>query len=161
MSKRLKELLEEISQKHFPNPPASAEEIEAFEQSVGWRLDPELRAFYLHCNGADLFQPPPDTPFRFRPLSRIVRARVAIFDEDDDRYGPASMYTLCYLQDGDYVLVDSSRQENGCYPLIDGWHEGFPDPRYCPKIADSLSDFLEEALRSGGRQFWLKRKAGS
>jgi hypothetical protein len=94
-------------------------------------------------------------------LSQIVRARVAILDEDDDRYGPPHLYALCYVQDGDYILVDTSRQQDGRYPLIDGWHEGFPDPQYCKQIASSFSEFLEKALRSGGRQFWLKRGAGS
>lgn len=47
-------LLEEISREHFPYSPATLEEIEAFERQVGWRLDPELKAFYLHCNGAEL-----------------------------------------------------------------------------------------------------------
>src|SRR5690349_1622287 len=57
-------LLEEISSRHFPNPPASPREIEEFEQRMGWKLDPDLRAFYLHCNGAKLFTQP-DSPFRF------------------------------------------------------------------------------------------------
>ncbi|ADO75226.1 SMI1/KNR4 family protein [Stigmatella aurantiaca] len=47
----LQPLLEEISRHHFPNPPATPEEIDEFERRVGWRLDPDLRAFYLHCNG--------------------------------------------------------------------------------------------------------------
>jgi hypothetical protein len=53
-------LLEEISRHHFPNPPATPEQIEEFERRVGWRLDPELRAFYLHCDGAALFRRRPD-----------------------------------------------------------------------------------------------------
>ena len=31
-------LLEEVSRDHFPYPPATPEEIEEFEQPVGWRL---------------------------------------------------------------------------------------------------------------------------
>ena len=94
-------LLEEVSRDHFPYPPATPEEIAEFEQRVGWRLDPDLRAFYLHCNGAELIERLPDTPYRILPLSKIVRARVAIYGEDDGKWGPASMYTLCDVQDGD------------------------------------------------------------
>ncbi len=55
-------LLEEVSREHFPHSPATPEEIEEFEQRVGWKLDPDLRAFYLHCNGAELFKRLPDAP---------------------------------------------------------------------------------------------------
>ncbi|HYI02879.1 SMI1/KNR4 family protein, partial [Hyalangium sp.] len=72
-------LLEEVSREHFPYPPATAAEIAEFEQRVAWRLDPDLRAFYLHCNGAELIKRLPDCPYRILPLSKIVRARVAIF----------------------------------------------------------------------------------
>jgi hypothetical protein len=160
MATRMSRLLEEVSRDHFPYPPATPEEIEQFERRVGWRLDPDLRAFYLHCNGAELFKQRPGCPYRILPLSEIIRARVAIYDEDDDQWGPASVYALCYVQDGDYVVVDVRRQENGRYPLVDGWHEAWPDPKQCGQIASSFSEFLEEALRSKGRQFWLARVVG-
>jgi hypothetical protein len=77
MATPMSRLLEEVSRDHFPKPPASLEEIEAFERRVGWRLDPDLRAFYLHCNGAALIQWP-DSPYEILPLSDVIRARVAI-----------------------------------------------------------------------------------
>jgi hypothetical protein len=148
-------LLEEVSRDHFPYPPATSEEIEAFEQRVGWRLDPDLRAFYLHCNGAELFQRLPDCPYRILPLSGIVRARVAIFGSDLDANGPASQYALCDVQDGDYVMVEVGRREQGRYPLIDGWHEAWPNPEDCEQVASSFEAFLAAALRSNGRKFYL------
>jgi hypothetical protein len=153
----MKRLLEAISRDHFPSPPASPEEIEEFERRMGWRLDPDLRSFYLHCNGARLFKAPTDCPYWILPLSKIVRARVAMFGKrnDDDAHGPASVYALCDVQDGNYVLVDVAHQENDRYPLIDGDHEAWPDPAYCEQITHSFSEFLEKALRSMGRQFWL------
>jgi hypothetical protein len=154
----LQVLLEEISRQHFPNPPAKLEEINEFEQRVGWRLDPDLRAFYLHCNGGTLFKPRPDADYRFLSLKEIVRARVAIFGEDKDEDGPASMYTLCDLQDGDYALIDVGRQEGGGYPIMDGWHEAWPNPKHCKQIARSFEEFLEQALRRSGRFFWLKQR---
>ena len=152
----LNSLLEEVSREHFPHPSATPEEIEAFEQRVGWRMDPDLRAFYLHCNGAELIKRLPDSPYRILPLSKIIRARVAIFGKknDDDMHGPASMWAICDVQDGNYLLVDVTRQENSRYPIIDGWHEAWPDPKYCDQIASSFSDFLERALREG-QAYWL------
>lgn len=148
-------LLEQVSRQHFPNPPASPEQLEEFERRVGWQLDLDLRAFYLHCDGADLFERP-NAPYRILPLARIVRARVAIRGKDDDSRGPASWYALCDVQDGNYVVVDVGAAQGGHYPLIDGYREMFPNPEYCTRIAQSFSEFLEKALRSGGSHYWLK-----
>lgn len=153
----MRELLEEISHHHFPRPPATPEEIEAFERRVGWCLDDELRAFYLHCDGAALFTRQ-DSPYRFRPLAAIRRARVDMRGEDTDAWGPAAWYVLADMDDGDRLLVDTSQAHQGRYPLRDGWHEGFPLPEHCLQIANSFSEFLAQALRSGGKKFWLKRR---
>jgi len=149
-------LLEEVSRSHFPYPPATLAQVEEFEQRAGWKLDPDLRAFYLHCNGAEFFKRLPEAPYQVLPLAEIVRARVAMRGEDSDKWGPASMYAICDVQDGNYAVVDVSRQENGRYPLIDGYHEAWPDPRYCDQIASSFSEFLEKLLRSEGRVFYLQ-----
>ena len=151
-------LLDEVSRDHFPHPPATAEEIEEFEQRAGWKLDPDLRAFYLHCNGARLFEPPPFAPFRILTLSEIERGRAAIFGEDDDRWGPASLYAICDVQEGDYVMVDVSRRIDGRHPLLDGWKEAWRNKEYTWPVASSFAEFLAEALRSDGRQFWLARQ---
>ena len=154
MTTPMSRLLEEVSRDHFPHPPATPEEIEAFEQRVGWKLDPALRAFYLHCDGAALIRRP-DSPYEILPLSPIVRARVAIRGQDDDSRGPASMYALCYVRDSNYVVLDVSRQVNGRYPLIDGDHETWPDPTYCGPVAESFSEFLERVLRTQRSLYWL------
>ncbi len=151
----IQHLLEQVSRLHFPNPPATLAQIAAFEQEAGWRLDPDLRAFYLHCDGADLFERP-NSPYRILALSRLVRARVAIRGKDDDSRGPASWYVLCDVRDGNYVLVDVEASRSGRYPLIDGYREMFPDPVYCERIAESFSEFLDKALSSGGSHYWLK-----
>ena len=147
-------LLEEVSRDHFPYPPATSAEIEAFERRVDWKLDPDLRAFYLHCNGAALLRWP-DSPYEILPLSKIVRARVAIYGEDDDKWGPASMYSFCYVRDGNYVVLDVSRHVAGRYPLMDGDRETWPHPEYCTQIAPSFSEFLEQVLRTRRSLYWL------
>jgi len=85
-------------------------------------MDPDLRAFYLHCNGAELIERLPDCPYQILPLSKIKRARVAIYGEDDDKWGPASAYAICDVQDGNYVLLDVSKQDNERYGLVNGYH---------------------------------------
>jgi hypothetical protein len=148
-------LLEEVSRLHFPNPPATHEQIAAFEQRVGWRLDPDLRAFYLHCDGADLFDRL-DFEFRIYPLAQIHRARVVMRKSDTDAAGPASWYALGEVQDSNFILLDVSQQHEGRYPIRDGYNEAFPHPDYCRQIAGSFSEFLAGALRSAGRWFWLR-----
>ncbi|RYZ36018.1 MAG: SMI1/KNR4 family protein [Myxococcaceae bacterium] len=148
------ELLAEVSRLHFPNPPAAPAQIEAFEQRVGWRLDPDLRAFYLHCDGANLFDSL-NPEFAFYPLAMIRRARVVLLKDDTDKSGPASWYATCELVDSNYIFVDVGQQVDGRYPIRDGYREAFPNPEYCSQIADSFSEFLAGALRSEGRWFWL------
>ncbi|QAT82217.1 hypothetical protein EJ065_0610 [Corallococcus coralloides] len=46
-------LLEEVSRLHHARPPATPAQLDAFEQRVGWRLDPDLRAFYPICEVRD------------------------------------------------------------------------------------------------------------
>lgn len=152
----MERLLQKISLHHFPNPPATPSEIDAFEKESGWRLDADLRAFYLHCNGATLFQQI-NSPCRLRPLSKILRARVDMRGSDTDEWGPASWYVIGDLTESDTLIVDvdSPTPENR-YPIIDGFHEAMLGPEECERIADSFSRFLEQLLHSGGHKFWLK-----
>ncbi|NVJ17887.1 SMI1/KNR4 family protein [Myxococcus sp. AM010] len=145
-------LLAALSQHHFPNPPATPAQIAAFESRVGWKLDADLRAFYLHCDGAALFESPPDANYRILPLAEIRRARLAVFGRDDDAYGSPSLYALVDMQDTNYVVVDVEPKFTR-YPLFDAFHETFPAVE---QIAPSFGDFLMRALDSGGRSFWLE-----
>ncbi|WP_375759800.1 SMI1/KNR4 family protein [Corallococcus exercitus] len=146
-------LLAEFLRHHHPNPPASAQQIAAFEARVGWQLDAEMRAFYLRSNGGGLFSLMPNPKYGILPLDGIQRARVAIRGRDQGSAGPASHFTLVDMQDTDFVIVDVARRENDSYPLLDAFHETYPDET--PRIASSFGEFLEKALRSRGRTFWL------
>ncbi|NOK13448.1 SMI1/KNR4 family protein [Corallococcus exercitus] len=150
----MQRLLAEVSAHHFPNPSATEEQVAAFEARAGWKLDEDLRAFYLHCNGATLFAPRERAPnYRILPLDEIERARTKMRHEDTDAYGAPSWYTLLYLQDGDYVLVDVTRHDGGGYALLDAFHETYPAG--VERIASSFGEFLEKALASGDHFFWL------
>lgn len=148
----MRALLDEIATHHFPNPPATPEQLSAFEARVGWRLDDELRAFYSRFDGATLFAPRPDEKFRILSLGEIQRARIAKRGQDDDSMGAASWWTLVYLQDSDYNLVDVA-QHGGPYRILDAWHETYP--QQVVEIAPSFAVWLERTLRSGNQLWWL------
>ncbi|NRD48829.1 SMI1/KNR4 family protein [Corallococcus exiguus] len=154
----MQRLLAELSARHFPNPPATPAQLAAFELRVGWKLDEDLRAFYLHCDGATLFKPFPDANYHLLPLEQIRRAFVAMRPGDDAPFGSASWYTLVDLQDSDYVILDITHPVNGRYPLLDAYHETFPEG--VRPVAASLSDFLEKALTSDDSYFWLNFTPG-
>ncbi|RKH68762.1 SMI1/KNR4 family protein [Corallococcus llansteffanensis] len=146
-------LLAEFSRLHFPNAPATPAQLAAFEARVGWKLDADLRAFYLHADGGTLFKPQPNVKYCILSLDEIERARVAIRGRDQDSAGPASHFTLVDMQDTNFVILDAARRENDRYPLLDAFHETYPEEAPC--IASSFGEFLEKALRSGNRAYWL------
>ncbi len=150
----MRQLLAELSLHHFPNPPASPDRIEAFERQHGWRLDPDLRAFYLHCDGATLFERP-NSPCQLRTLSQICRARIDMRASDTDEWGPGSWYVIADLPDSDRIIIDVSAPIDGRFPIIDGFHEAMLSPEECRRIAGSFSQFLEQILLHEGRAFWL------
>jgi cell wall assembly regulator SMI1 len=148
----MKQLLEEFSRLHFPRPPATPEQIAAFETRVGWKLDPDLRAFYLHSDGGTLFKPLPNANYCFLSLAEIERARMAIRGSDADEDGSPSHYTLVDLQDTNFVVMDIAPSHEERYPLLDAFHETYPATE---QIASSFSEFLERAMASGDHYFWL------
>ncbi|MCY1035075.1 SMI1/KNR4 family protein [Corallococcus sp. BB11-1] len=148
----MRSMLAEVSRTHYPNAPATPAQLAAFEAHVGWELDKDLRAFYLHCDGGTLFETRNNANYRFLPLAEIRRARLAIRASDEDEDGAPSVYTLVDMQDSDFIVLDVAQRIAGSYPLFDAWHETFP---VVERIASSFGEFLEKALRSGNRSFWL------
>ncbi|MCE9669037.1 SMI1/KNR4 family protein [Myxococcus stipitatus] len=146
------QLLDEIAAHHYPNPPATQARVEAFEAHSGWHLDEDLRAFYLRCDGATLFRPFPHEKFRILRLDEIRRARVELRGKDDDSMGAASWWTLVYLGDSDFNLVDVARP-GGPHPILDAFHETYP--RLVEVIAPSFRVWLERTLQSENQLWWL------
>lgn len=141
-----------IRQQHYPGPPASPQELAAFESRWGFKLDPDLTAFYAAANGARLYDRV-NPAFEILPLKNILLARNAIFGKDEDSLGSPSILAICDVQDGNYIGIDTSRTKDGCFPILDIFHETFPEQ--AELVADSFGEFLHKALRHGGRQFWL------
>ncbi|MFP2960413.1 SMI1/KNR4 family protein [Myxococcus sp. 1LA] len=147
-------LLDEIAASHFPRAPATLAQLAAFEARTGWQLDADMRAFYLRMDGATLFERWPDQTFQVLPLAEIQPAGLAMRPgQARDEQGSASWWTLVSLGDDDYVVADVSRREQGCYPLLDAYHETFP--RQVVQIAPSFGAWLERTLASDNQLWWL------
>lgn len=148
----LRHLLDEIAHGHFPHPAATPTQIAAFESQMGWKLDDDLRTFYLCCDGAELFRPLPDSNYSILSLADIQRACLRIRKRDAGSTATASYFPLVDCQDSDWVLVDVAHP-GGPYPLLDAYHETYP--REVRRIAGSFHEFLERALGSNGHLYWL------
>ncbi len=140
----LSALLEEVSRDHFPSPPATPEQLDAFERRVGWKLDPDLRAFYLHCDGAELFKQGLGCPYRILPLDEVAQ------------WGPEAMYGLFALPEGDAFVAYTGEPRDGRYLFVIGHRREGAAPEFSPLFAPSFSVLLERVLRSGGVLFHLR-----
>jgi cell wall assembly regulator SMI1 len=153
-SDRLQSLIERVRRHHFPNEPAPiAAAIESFEAQHGVKMPNDMRTFYLACDGVRLFQTY-DTPYEFLPLRGLRRARVAIFDQDTDEYGPASIYAFCDVRDGNYVGIDLDPSSPNAFCALDCFHETFPEPAETKVVAKSFGEFLAACLESDATGLW-------
>lgn len=154
------EILAEIRKKHYPDPPSTVAELRQFEESTGYALPADMRAFYQGCNGVSLFRKRDDYPhLRLMSVAELCPARVAIYGTDSDKYGPADCYVFCDRGDGDYVGINLTPNENSDHEIVDCWHEAWPDKEYCAAIAKSFTEFVNGALDSNGDSlFWFRRR---
>ena len=145
----MKELIERVKRDHHFNPPLPELQIRALEEKLEYTLPEDLRAFYRLCDGATLF----GDEFRIVSLAEVRRVTLDIFGEEDELTPHTkSWYSVCDVQDGNYVAADLASVEGSYCWLIDCFHESYSDGDV---IALHFSEFLERALASRGRRFWL------
>ena len=150
----MENLLELLKARHLAFPPATEADIARFERRVGWKLDDQLKTFYLACNGARLFSEN-DSPYYFLPLEKLERTRSAVYGREAEEYGPDSWWAIIDVQDGNYLAVNVATTGNGPYPIRDIFHEAADEPKYCQIICPDFQTLLRRALESEGRHFWL------
>lgn len=138
----------EVLRLHHPNPPATEAELAEFERAHGFRLDPELRAFYAAMNGGQLFRKV-DPPYRFLPLAQIVTGKEAMLPPTTKQICPDNVFAFCESEDACYVAFEVMPGE--LFPihiLYESW------PQEIRVIATSFAEFLHRALTEGG-EYWI------
>jgi len=144
------DLFEKIRRHHEWFPPLPAERVRELESKLGYALPADLREFYSLCNGAAVFR----GDCTFLPLEAVRRVRIDMFGADIDFSdgATATWYSVCDIQDGDYIAADLASVDGEHCWMLGCDHE---DP--CPAniIALSFTELLARALNSGGEHFWL------
>ncbi len=146
-------LVERVKREHGYTTPRSAAGIDRFESRTGHRLPDELRLFYMHCDGARLFDaeyviPDPDA---LLPLGMVMTGaagrRVDL---------PASWYGMCRTRGGEWVGMNFASSGPDypvlqCHLLDGGAATGYRI------VAAGFAEFLGRALASTIHPFWRAR----
>ncbi len=148
----LETCLSAIARDHFPSPPLAKDAFYAAISALPFPLPADLRAFYGFCNGARLFSLN-DPHYRIVPLEMMRRTRLDIYGVDQDDYGSNTIYTICDVQDGNFIGIELSESGDHCR-ILDCFHEDFLEGER-REIASSFTDFLRKALNSSNKLFWL------
>jgi len=146
----LEQLIDRVRREHGYTEPRSTGGIERFERRSGHRLPEELRLFYMHCDGARLFEaeyviPDPDA---LLPLGMVMAGaagrRVDL---------PATWYGICRTRGGEWVGMNfaagaRSQPVLQCQPVGEG-----AATRY-RVVAAGFGEFLAFALAASIHPFW-------
>ena len=148
---------------HFPNHGASEQDIDDRQRALGHVFPPEMRQFYLRINGASLFRRRNEVPpFRLLSIAEIATARLKVYGAEEDSYGAACEIAFCDRGDGDFVAIDLAESDRNPPaagpPIIDVWHEAYPNKEHCPVICHGFVAFLKLALASEGDSFFWGRQ---
>jgi hypothetical protein len=151
----LDKLVTEVLSRHWPKPPLPSAERQRLLTAIPFSIPQDLAYFFTKCNGATLFDPD-RSRYMLVGVEGFHPTRFDIFGRDEDAFGPAGLFTVCDVQDGNFVALDLSHAELSRCPTLDCFHETFGDPSYQLRvIAESFTDFLARALDSANKLYWL------
>jgi hypothetical protein len=153
MGKKLLSLINLLKKDHFPNTPASQEEIDSALNRIEYPIPPALLEIWKNMNGVCLFDPI-DPPYRLLEIEEFLSVN-DLFRSGNEL--TSKWFVFCDILDGNYVSLDLSTARGNNVECRDIFHEMFPDITYCKIIANSVEEFVSNAVNSQGRHFWLHR----
>jgi hypothetical protein len=154
----LEQIFAEIDAHHYHEPCTDPSAIEALEKHHGHQLPDDLKTFYGQYKTVRLFDGEYGATYWFVPVSEIHPARIDIYGEDTDEWGPSTWLTVCDVLDGNYIAIDIDSRESKEYNYIDCFHETFAEPGESKIVAKSFTELLERALSGGGNSVYYLQK---
>lgn len=152
----LEELFAKIETLHVFESCSDKTEIDRFESQCGYRLPTDLKQFYKKYNTVRLFDNEFGGLYRFVPVSEIHPTYEDIYGKDFEGWRPSTWFTVCDIQDGNYIAIDLESKNNNIFNFIDCFHETFAEPGRCKVIAKSFTELLSRALQSQDRLYYLE-----
>lgn len=128
--------------------------MRACEARLETTLPREMREFYRFADGARLFDKT-DPPYRIMSLAELCHPSIVIPGADHSQNHTSGLIAFCDVRDGNYVAASMRDCAGDECPMVDCFHETFPDADYMETISMSFSEFLSRTLASGGELFWL------
>jgi cell wall assembly regulator SMI1 len=147
-------LLALIAASHYAGASPKPGALSSLESRLGRKIPREMACFYDRCDGAKLFSER-DPPYRFLPLSALCHPGELILGSSEIINGISLWLAFCDVRDGNYVAIDLATCSDDFCNIVDCFHETFPDLSQEAIIANSFREFLDKALHSGGRLYWL------
>jgi len=155
----LEDLFAEIEKSHTFELTSNLFEIDEFEKRCGYKLPKDLKEFYRRYKTVRLFDDQWGASYRFVPVIEMKVTGYDIYGDStnpDEFLWPKSWFTICDVLDGNYIAIDlSSKKGNECN-YIDCFHETYGTPGESRIIAKSFKELLEQSLKGGREQFYLK-----
>jgi cell wall assembly regulator SMI1 len=152
----LEELFAEIESLHVFEPCLDETGIDRFETQYGYKLPADLKKFYKKYDTVRLFDDEYGGLYHFVPVSEIHPTYKDIYGEDFDEQRPSAWFTICDIQDGNYIAIDLESENDNEFNYIDCFHETFAQPGECKVIAKSFTELLSRALRSKDRLYYFE-----
>jgi cell wall assembly regulator SMI1 len=152
----LEHLFAEIENNHVYEFTGSPLAINQFEKQSGYELPQDLKEFYRRYKTVSLFTGEFVTLYRFVPIEEIKITALNIYGNDcpPDFIEPKTWFTVCDLQDGNYIAIDLASKKDDQWNYIDCFHETYATPGWCKVIARSFKELLENSLKCGGDQVY-------
>ena len=152
----LEELFAEIESLHIFELCSDETEIDRFETQYGYKLPSDLKKFHKKYNTVKLFNDEFGGLYRFVSASEIHPTYEDIYGKDFDEQRPNAWFTVCDVQDGNYIAIDLESKNGEEYNFIDCFHETFAQPGDSKIVAKSFTELLNLALHSNGNLYYLQ-----
>ena len=151
---KLDSLFKQIENEHHFVLAQNIELIDLLEERSGYSFPDDIKKFYHRYESVSLYDKE-DPLYRFVPVNKLHPTRIDIFGLDSISLGPDHWWSICNVQDGNYISIDlKSLGDNSCN-YIDAFHETFAEPGHSRIVAKSFTELLSRALTGGDNQLFF------